>query len=266
MRFIPVAMSETPLQRLLLNKGAYFGETIDIAKVLEVCVTAAKKFGWEVSQIHCTDELHLWVFHRSVSNPQRRIYISTGIHGDEPAGPLAAVRLMEENQWPEDAEVWLLPCLNPTAFPLNSRENRNKVDLNREYHGSKEPEVVAHIAWLDQQPKFDVTLCLHEDWESHGFYLYELNPDGLPTYAESMIEAVSKVCPIDMSDEIEGRAAAGGIIRPNLDPAARAKWAEAFYLLQYKTRLSYTLEAPSDFLLKPRVDSLVAATRVVLGK
>lgn len=257
-------MSETPLQRLLLNKGAYFGETIDIAKVLEVCVTAAKKFGWEVSQIHCTAELHLWVFHRPVPDPQRRIYISTGIHGDEPAGPLAAVRLMEENQWPDDAEVWLLPCLNPTAFPLNSRENRNKVDLNREYHGSKEPEVVAHIAWLDQQPKFDVTLCLHEDWECHGFYVYELNPDELLAYAESMIEAVSKVCPIDTSNEIEGRPAAGGIIRPNIDPLARPRWAEAFYLLQYKTRLSYTLEAPSDFPLKPRVDALVAATRVVL--
>ena len=257
-------MSETPIQRLLLNKGAYFGETIDIGKVLSACVSAADQHGWEKEQLDCGDGLFLWVFHRAVTNPKRRIYISTGMHGDEPAGPLAALRLLEENRWPDDAEVWLLPCLNPTGFPSNSRENRNKVDLNREYHGSKEPEVVAHIAWMEKQPQFDVALCLHEDWESHGFYVYELNPDGLPSYAESMIEAVQRVCPIDMSAEIEGREAKGGIIRPSTDPFSRPQWPEAFYLLKYKTRLSYTLEAPSDFALKPRVDALVEGTRVVL--
>lgn len=261
------------MQRLLLNKGAYYGETLDIAKVLDACVVAAKRFGWETEQLRCTEDLCLWVFHRkgegwtgdgACPTKKRRIYISTGMHGDEPAGPLAALRLLEENQWPDDAEVWLLPCLNPTGFPANTRENRNKVDLNREYHGSKEPEVVAHIAWLEKQPKYDVALCLHEDWESHGFYVYELNPDGLPSYAESIVEAVRPVCPIDLSSEIEGRPAQGGIIRPSIDPASRPQWPEAFYLLQYKTRLSYTLEAPSDFALKPRVDALVAGTRAVL--
>ncbi len=259
-------MSETPIRRLLLNKGAYHGETLDIAKVLDTSVAAAKRFGWETEQLRCTEDLCLWVFHRPVANPKRRIYISTGMHGDEPAGPLAALRLLEENEWPDDAEVWLLPCLNPTGFPANTRENRNKVDLNREYHGSKEPEVVAHIAWLEKQPKYDVALCLHEDWESHGFYVYELNPDGVPSYAEPMIEAVRPVCPIDTSSEIEGRPAQGGIIRPSIDPASRPQWPEAFYLLQYKTRLSYTLEAPSDYPLRPRVDALVAGTRVVLGR
>lgn len=266
MGFIPLAMSETPIQRLLLNKGAYFGETIDIGMVLDCCLAAAKQNGWETEQILCAGEICLWAFHRKPSkSPSRRIYISTGMHGDEPAGPLAALRLLEQNEWPEEAEIWLLPCLNPTGFPINTRENRNKVDLNREYHGSKEAEVIAHIAWLEKQPQFDVTLCLHEDWESHGFYVYELNPDARPSYAEPMIEAVRKVCPIDMSAEIEGRPASGGIIRPSIDPASRPQWPEAFYLLQFKTRLSYTLEAPSDFPIKPRVDALVAGTRVVLG-
>ncbi|HEY1170074.1 MAG TPA: succinylglutamate desuccinylase/aspartoacylase family protein [Verrucomicrobiae bacterium] len=274
-------MSETPIQRLLLNKGAYFGETIDIVKVLDCCLAAAEKYGWEREQILCEGDVCLWAFHRKGTGEGacpttagegarpttgRRIYISTGMHGDEPAGPLAALRLLEENEWPEDAEIWLLPCLNPTGFPSNTRENRNKVDLNREYHGSKEAEVIAHIAWLEKQPKFDVALCLHEDWESHGFYVYELNPDERPSYSEPMIEAVSKVCPIDLSHEIEGRPAQGGIIRPSIDPASRPQWPEAFYLLQHKTRLSYTLEAPSDFPIRPRVDALVAGTRVVLNE
>jgi len=36
-------------------------------------------------------------------------------HGDEPAGPLVALQLIQENRWPENAEIFLLPCLNPLA-------------------------------------------------------------------------------------------------------------------------------------------------------
>ena len=64
---------------------------------------------------------------------------------------------------------------------------------------------------------------------------------------------------------IDGRPATGGIIRPELDPAKRPQWPEAFYLLQHKTRLSYTLEAPSDFPLPVRVNALVAAVNAALS-
>src|SRR5204862_2637245 len=112
-------------------------------------------------------------------NPEResRIYMSTGIHGDEPAGPLALRQLLQQNQWPAEACLWLCPCLNPTGFPLNRRENAEGEDLNRDYRHLVTDEIRAHVAWLKRQPKFDVTPCLHEDWESTGFYLYALNPD-----------------------------------------------------------------------------------------
>jgi hypothetical protein len=73
------------------------------------------------------------------------------------------------------------------------------------------------------------------------------------------------VCPIDPSPEIDGREAAGGIIRPRLDPATRPEWPEAFYLGMHKTRLGHTLEAPSDFPLAVRVAALVAGTRAALA-
>jgi hypothetical protein len=37
-------------------------------------------------------------------------------------------------------------------------------------------------------------------------------------------------------------------------------------LITHKTRLSYTLEAPSDFLLSTRVAALVEAVKVVLER
>jgi protein MpaA len=108
-------------------------------------------------------------------------------------------------------------------------------------------------------------LCLHEDWESHGFYLYELNPDDQPSLAGAMVEAVSKVCPIDPSEIIEGRPAEKGIIRPSIDPRSRPQWPEAFFLLSRQSRLSYTLEAPSDFPLPARTAALVAGVHAALA-
>jgi Succinylglutamate desuccinylase / Aspartoacylase family len=258
------------VQKLGKNHGRYFGETIDIRNLLREIETAAQQHGWDSEIFHEADEFKWTALHRKplsspASSPTLRVYISTGIHGDEPAGPLAALRLLQENKWPVHWECWLCPCLNPMGFVLNSRENPNGVDLNRDYRNPQTAETRAHIAWLERQPSFDLYLCLHEDWESHGFYLYEQNPDNRPSLAEKIIESVKPVCPVDMSEIIEDREAHGGIIRPNLDPHARPLWAEAFYLIVHKTRLGCTLEAPSDFSLPTRVNALVAAVNTVMN-
>ena len=253
-------------QRLGKNQGGYFGQPIDINQVLRDDLEAARKFGWQIDELPVSDQLDLLAFRRVVQSPQKRLYISTGIHGDEPAGPLAVRQLLQEGPWPDVADLWLCPCLNPTGFPLNRRENADGVDLNRDYRHLQSPEIRAHVAWLEKQPSFEFTLCLHEDWESHGFYIYEVNPDHEPSFGEKMIEVVSEVCPIDYSPVIEDRPAQGGIIRPDLDPAKRPLWPEAFYLTMHKTRHSYTLEAPSDFPLPVRVAALVTAVRTVLDE
>jgi murein peptide amidase A len=121
------------------------------------------------------------------------------------------------------------------------------------------------VDWLQRQPRFDVTLCLHEDWESNGFYVYELNPDHRPSFAEKILEAAAKFCPVDTSPLIEDWPAQNGVIRPQVNPADRPLWPEAMYLLTQKTRQSYTMEAPSDFPLAVRVAALVAGVRAVLA-
>jgi protein MpaA len=256
------------MEKLGKNHGGYHGKTIDIRAVLREIEAAAQSHGWN-SELFCKiGELKLFALslpRRSAAKTRSRIYISTGIHGDEPAGPLAALKLIQENQWPSDMELWLLPCLNPEGFILNTRENAGGIDLNRDYRNPKAAETGAHIAWLERQPQFDLYLCLHEDWESHGFYLYEQNPDNRPSLAEKMIGAVGKVCPIDRSENIEDRPAQNGIIRPNISPQERPAWPEALYLISHKSRQGYTLEAPSDFPLPVRVAALVAAVKTALA-
>jgi hypothetical protein len=255
------------VQQLGRNHNGYFGEQIDLPRVLRDCVAVAQAHRWTVETLLRLDGADLFAFIRPAADQTsagRRVYISTGIHGDEPGGPSAMLRLLQDDAWPNTYSLWLCPCLNPRGFPLNRRESAQGHDLNRQYLHPSAPETLAHVAWLQRQPAFDLCLCLHEDWESHGFYLYELNPDGLPSLAEKMIKSVAQVCPIDQSELIEGRPAQNGIIRPSVDPRSRPQWPEAFYLLTHKTRISYTLEAPSDFPLPVRVASLVTAVRAAL--
>ncbi len=260
------------MKRLGLNRGGYQGETIHIENTLRETLALAYQHGWNVQSLTASPTLELPVLTRPPSDRSLwapRIYISSGIHGDEPAGPLALRELLRQNLFPPQAWLWACPCLNPTGFHRNSRTSADGVDLNRDYRHGATPEVRSHIAWLRTLPMFDLALCLHEDWEAAGFYVYELNPANLPSLAPSILRAVEDVCPIDRSPVIDGREAHNGLIRPKLDPAARPEWPEAFFLVQHKTRLSYTLEAPSDFDLQVRTAALTqgaaAAVRSLLA-
>lgn len=267
------------MTRLGKNHGGYFGETIDIRILLQQAEAAARDHGWRIETFHESCDFKWFAFHRPAKmvggkniaadhrcvDHRPRLYISAGIHGDEPASPSAALKLLQENHWPDNLEVTLLPCLNPIGFVANRRENYGGLDLNRDYRNTRSAEIAAHIRWLEQQPRFDLYLCLHEDWESHGFYLYEQNPDARPSLAEPIIESVAKVCPIDLSAEIEGRPAHHGIIRPNINPAERPDWPEALYLITHKSRQGYTLEAPSDFPLETRIAALTTATHTAVN-
>lgn len=251
------------------NIGGYRGDTIGLPNVLLEIERAAAGKNWtrEFTPLpSSTPErpLDFIAYRRLPAEPRHHVYVSTGIHGDEPAGPLAALQLLKEDHWPADTAIWLCPCLNPTGFSLNRRENYQGIDLNRDYRHFESEEVRAHVAWLKQQPHFDITLCLHEDWESHGFYVYEVNPDNRPSRAEKIVEAVAKVCPIEYAAMVDDWPAEKGIIRPRINPEERPKWPEALYLVTNKTRLGYTLEAPSDFPLPVRVAALVTGVRAAL--
>lgn len=253
-------------QRLGRNRGGYLGERLDVLEHLESVRNLVRDNEWQLTHLPVNPQTELITLRRIPQTIRKKLYLSTGIHGDEPAGPLAVLQLLRENNWPPDVAVWLCPCLNPSGFLQNRRENADGIDLNRDYRSLSSAEVQAHVAWLAGQPAFDLSVCLHEDWEAGGFYLYEVNPDGQRSFAEAIIARVSQVCPIECATQVDGWEAAGGIIRPRLAPAERPQWPETLYLITRKTRLGYTLEAPSDFAMSVRVTALVEGVRTILER
>ena len=137
--------SDNTPRRLGKNKGAYGGETIDIQALLSEIDALATKHGWESECVHLLGDFCLRGYRRSGQAPAKKLYLSSGIHGDEPAGPLAARELFAENDWPESVEIWFCPCLNPMGYVLNRRENEDGVDLNRDYRHLATPAIQAHV-------------------------------------------------------------------------------------------------------------------------
>jgi murein peptide amidase A len=252
------------MQRLGRNHGRYNGESIKVREVLEEIQSLANDAGWEEEIVHQGWTGPLRAYRRRVRKGSGNVYLSAGIHGDEPAGTVALLTLFREKLWPDDMNLWVCPCLNDWGLENNQRENERGVDLNRNYRQPTEPVVKAHIDWLKKQPRFDVTILLHEDWEASGFYLYELNPENRPSAAEAIVNRIGAVCPVEKAGLIDQSwKCAGGIIRPEIPPKERPEWAEALWLIVHKSGHSYTLETPSDYPLELRVRTQVEAVKVI---
>ena len=208
----------------------------------------------------------LHAYTKQADESQPRIYLSTGIHGDEPAPPWALLRLVQEGLLDRRCSWFICPLLNPTGFTERTRENYSKVDLNRDYKATHAAETRAHVAWLTRQPRFDLVICAHEDWEARGFYLYELNPENRATLAPVMLDAARTHSPIETATVIDGRESAEpGIIRPASDPSLRETWPEALYLAYRHCALNYTIETASGQPLEQRVTTQAAVLRAALG-
>ena len=227
---------------------------------------AARTAGFRIETFGVAAEFPLCALTKRSSGIRPRIYLSAGIHGDEPAAPLALLTLLDRGLFDQRAVWFVCPLLNPIGFVRRTRENADGVDLNRDYKALRSHEIQAHSRWLRRQPNFDLAVCVHEDWEAKGYYLYEVNAARQPGLAARMISAAAKVCPIETASIIDGREVSEpGIIRPNSDPALREDWPESIYLKAHHTQLGYTIESPSALPLEQRVAAHVAALETAIA-
>lgn len=196
---------------------------------------------------------------------ERQLYLSAGIHGDEPAGPQALLELLEEDALPSRHGYVICPLLNPAGMVRGTRENAGGIDLNRDYRDFASGEISAHARWLERKVRqMTQALHLHEDWESQGFYLYELNFTQQRGLSGPILRAARKHLPIETAEMIDGRIAQQGIIRPDDIPELEEGDPESIYLQKHCGGLNYTLETPSSKDFRQRVNALKAAVLAIL--
>ncbi len=76
------------------------------------------------------------ILYREFGSGEKTVMIIGGMHGDEPAGVLAVIRLaqyLEKNPASIRNRAVLIPCLNPDGLRIGRRTNGHNVDLNRNF-------------------------------------------------------------------------------------------------------------------------------------
>ncbi|MEM9160501.1 MAG: M14 family metallocarboxypeptidase [Verrucomicrobiota bacterium] len=193
------------------------------------------------------------------------VYLSSGIHGDEPAAPMAMSELLKSGFFANQANWRICPILNPIGLDLGQRENANGIDLNRDFRVPKTTEVIAYTNWISKQPNPDLSIALHEDWESTGFYMYQIRPTVSENlFAPRILRTVAKLGPIESSTEIDGHAAAGGLIEPyasKLEIDKTEIWSEADYQCHRHPHWHFTFETPSCLSLELRIRMQIRAVK-----
>ena len=195
-------------------------------------------------------------------NP-RKALISAGIHGDEPAGIETICSFLENGRYKAHLDQWeitILPCINPYGFENNTRENHEKKDLNRLFNDHNPPLEVQLAKSIFKPSYFDISIELHEDCDSYGYYLFQKSnkPNGLEIGAK-IIEELKGIIPINLDESIENMPADKGVIHRIKDINQMEWWPMASYSLSMKTDHCLTLEAPTKLAMATRVRAHLVA-------
>lgn len=172
------------------------------------------------------------------------VFLTGGLHGDEPAGVEAALHFLEQDLTAVLSHYcfFVIPCINPTGYVANTRENAEGKDINRAFDTKETPESHA-IKKALQGHRFIFHLDMHEDYDATGTYFYEGRKDDqwvVPAIAQQTLDTG----PFDTHAEAgqHDRPLADGVYQ--VDP----KWGLAGLVC-------YTLAFHTDHVIMPETAS-----------
>lgn len=182
------------------------------------------------------------------------LYLSAGVHGDEPAGACALLAWAEANLALLRREPFLLmPCLNPYGLLMNTRVDQRGLDINRRFH-MEEDEICGPWHREIGRSRFRAALCLHEDFDAEGIYVYELSHHREPL-SHPILEDCASVLRVDRRRRIDGRIARRGVIRRRKIPQDLPGLPEAIVLHLKGCPITLTFESPSEYSLDLRIEA-----------
>ena len=182
--------------------------------------------------------------------PRRlRVFLTGGVHGDEPAGVEAILGFVEEDMdpWLGQVEFTAVPCVNPVGYVLDTRENGHGADVNRSFEGSDVPEVQL-VKQVLEGCRVDAFVDCHEDWEANGFYMYEGLRQG-SAVGPAIIAEVEKGASIDPDSGEESVPVSRGVYE--ISPSWGRQGLGPYVLHGHASR-ACIFETPTEWPLEKR--------------
>jgi murein peptide amidase A len=130
-------------------------------------------------------------YRKGVADARRTVVVLGQMHGDERAGVATAEWVRDHVPVRADADVWVVPTMNPDGLARGTRTNAHGVDLNRNWpmnwrptsrgitwsgpSAASEPETRAMLAFLREvQPDFMTSI--HQPYGEVGLYADKPRP------------------------------------------------------------------------------------------
>ena len=179
-------------------------------------------------------------------------YRCSGVHGEETGAAWGLLTWAEKHVGELKGEAFLIaPCLKPVGVTLNTRADQRGIDINRRFHDAEDVICGPWQRWIaGKAMRFG--LCLHEDYDAQGIYLYELN-HARQTVGHGIIDRCSRLIAPDPRKNIDGQRAKNGVIRRRTLPTNLPGMPEAIELHVRGCPVTLTFETPSEFDLDARV-------------
>lgn len=223
------------------------------------------------------EQYPFWVFVTPPGPGKKKICLSGGIHGDEPGGVetiLAVIEMIRKEPALLDSfEFLLIPCINPFGYEYHTRQNRSRIDLNRQYVRKRPPSEVRFVKRAIEGKSFDLDIEFHEDIDTPGFYMYEITQDPRQAVGRKIIQRIAKRYPINLQNEIEGAPADGGLISPDTSSAffkrrfsRKRQWPQAIYFYKNGTPHVITSETPVHLDMDERVEIHLTVLKTALER
>lgn len=204
------------------------------------------------------------VWYESQGGAVPACYVSAGVHGDEPAAAWGLLAWAQAHTtWLRKQAIVIFPCLNPHGLALNTRADDRGLDLNRRFH-LEDDAICGPWQRVAASRPWRLALCLHEDYDGQGAYVYELGAHRGSHSAELLAAATGEVG-IDPRRRIDHSIAHAGIIRRRRLPTHLPGLPEAVVLHQLGCPLTLTFETPSEFALDARVRAQAAFVAAALA-
>ena len=224
----------------------------------------ARSAGVRLQPLAKAGELPLFYIKTQALGATGGLYLSAGVHGDEPAASEALLAWAEGHAAQlRELPLLIFPCLNPWGISQNIRVDATGLDLNRAFHIAGHP-IISAVKRATAGHHFAACVHLHEDYDAEGIYLYELARSG-DLWGQAILSAGSRHIPRDPRKTIEGTRAKLGHIHRRAVPAqfSQTDYPEAIWLFNEHTDRAYTAETPSELALPDRIAAHLAMLREI---
>ena len=227
----------------------------EIGRIMRRWGLIARKAGLQTSGFPGVNQPGILALSNMRGETERGLYLSAGIHGDEPAAVEGLLHWAEQNiSFLKSHPVVIFPCLNLWGLRNNVREDEQGRDLNRCFD-QRNIQVIGAVRHLIEGRNFEVAACLHEDFDANGVYVYELARRG-ERLGGLLLKHVEEIIPRHRG-RVEGRVTRNGVLRRTRGleriVAEIDGVPEAIHLFLHHARTALTFETPSEYSLYHRV-------------